>query len=816
MYLTLKQHDQFRTLLMGFEVPFRSYVAQRVVETFGDRAHFENILINKNATLSPSDPAFLRQTLPSICTAKKLGQMYDKFVNAYKNIDKTIIPMEADVPTVGNLNIVTFSFLNVFSPLYDLFGSYADFCKLAEKYRFARNKLDHPGCKTLDESDLVPVLSFVKDVCSFLEDNYFKQKNKIAILSEVEILQNRKIVIPIEKNNFADMPYGESRIVCRDMEIAALKQFIYGKPDDLRKRHSCCIFGYGGVGKTALALEVLKEIVQDIQDNSVLCEYAPKYVFFFSAKKKRLDISQSNGKIIEKVLYKHFSNAEELCSLIFSSLQRTTLKGFHDEGLIIVDNLEALSEQERKEIKQFIELQTPAEMQFILTSRNSEDYEQNIKLSGFEQESGHNFVQQYIQENALDISLTNQEINELLLLSKGNTLVLVLCLRRLSQRLSNMSGLIAEFSSDNAWRNLRSNLNNIPGNAYEVISEFMFEDTFEEIEMVFSHDMSVFYKILKIFAVLQGDSVDLNTICLLSKENYTKVEAIADTLCNYLILEKSCGQYSLNKFAEKYIINRFMPDASTYEELSSQIQHRERQIQQALSKLQNDIRQRPELAKIMSDWYIVTDSDKITAATMYRLYGDAKRECSMDSRLKAEAVFEELIVQSNEAESITAHPFIKFQKARILQVIDRSKILDEVHTNEIKKSFQKAIFTIKTVEQYSIIQQTKSYASLLWLYGQYLADNNDNDGAVRYLEESKNAFEKLNKIDQEYYQCITKLGTVYLNYYNEDRTRRLQYLRLAREISMSLPKSAKKLGKASSYATQLKFELQKYGSYKNM
>ena len=223
----------------------------------------------------------------------------------------------------------------------------------------------------------------------------------------------------------------------------------------------------------------------------MLCEYAPKYVFFFSAKKKRLDISQSNGKIIEKVLYKHFSNAEELCSLIFSSLQRTTLKGFHDEGLIIVDNLEALSEQERKEIKQFIELQTPAEMQFILTSRNSEDYEQNIKLSGFEQESGHNFVQQYIQENALDISLTNQEINELLLLSKGNTLVLVLCLRRLSQRLSNMSGLIAEFSSDNAWRNLRSNLNNIPGNAYEVISEFMFEDTFEEIEMVFSHDMSV-------------------------------------------------------------------------------------------------------------------------------------------------------------------------------------------------------------------------------------------------------------------------------------------------------------------------------------
>ena len=801
---------------MGFELPFRSYVAQRVVETFADSASFESTLMSKKSVLTPSDPAFLRQTLPSMCTPKKIGQIYDKFVNAYNNIDKTIISTEADVPTVGNLNIVTFSFLSIFTPLYDLFGSYADFCMLAEKFRFARNKLDHPGCKTLEENDLVPVLSFVKDVCVFLDDIYFKQKDKKSILNEIEILQNRKTVIPIEKHNFSDMPYGESRIVCRDSEIALLKQFIYGKPDDLRKRHSCCIYGYGGVGKTALALEVLKEVVQDLQDNNTLCEYNPQYVFFFSAKKRRLDISQSNGKIVEKNLYKHFSNAEELRMLVFSSLQRTTLRGVHDEGLIIVDNLEALSEQDRKEIKQFIELQTPTEMQFILTSRNSEDYEQNIKLSGFEQDSGHDFVQQYIQENALDLSLTTSEINEILSLSKGNTLVLVLCLRRLSQRLSNMSGLVSEFSSDNAWRNLRSNLNNIPGNAYEVISEFMFEDTFEEIENVFPNDMQVFYKILKIFAVLQGDGVDLNTICLLSKENYTKVEAIADTLCNYLILEKNYEQYSLNKFAEKYIINRFMPDASTYEELSSNIQHRERQIQQALSKLHNDIKTRPELAKIMSDWYIVTDSDKITAATMYRLYGEAKRECSTDSRLKAEAILEDLVKQSNEAESITAHPFIKYQKARILQVIDRSKILDELHKNEIIKSFQKAIFTIKTVEQYSIIQKTKSYASLLWLYGQYLADNNDNEGAIRYLEESKIAFEKLGSKDQEYYQCITKLGTVYLNYYNEDRTRRLNFLKLAREISISLPKSAKRLGKASSYASQLKFELQKYGSYKNM
>ena len=49
------------------------------------------------------------------------------------------------------------------------------------------------------------------------------------------------------------MPYGESRIVCREHEIQKIKNFVYGNPDDLRKQHSFCIYGYGGVGKTARA-----------------------------------------------------------------------------------------------------------------------------------------------------------------------------------------------------------------------------------------------------------------------------------------------------------------------------------------------------------------------------------------------------------------------------------------------------------------------------------------------------------------------------------------------------------------------------------
>lgn len=410
------------------------------------------------------------------------------------------------------------------------------------------------------------------------------------------------------------------------------------------------------------------------------------------------------------------------------------------------------------------------------------------------------------------MELTEDEIKELLSLSKGNTLVLVLCLRRLSQRLSSISGLKAEFSSANAWRNIRKTLENIPGDVYEVISSFMFKDTFEEMEKVFAEDINLFYKILNIFAVYQEGSVDLNTICILSKEAYPKVESVVDSLCNYLILEKKKEQYFLNDFAEKYIIDRFMPDSLTYESLSAEIGKRKRQIQQELEQLKKDIANRPELNKILQDWQIITDSDRIAAAKMYKQYGEARKECSRDKKWHVQVVLEEFWKVCQEVENVTAHPYIKYQKARILRLIDDSKLLEETHMEEIELAYRDAIFTIKVVEQYASIGQTKSYASLLWQYGQYLSDNQKLEDAIRYLEDSQTVFEGLKTADETYFQCISKLGKKYLEYFEQDQERRGEYLRRAQIICNKLQCNRKRLGKAQGYANILKQELQKYGN----
>ena len=811
MYLTIKQHDMFRTLLMGFEIPFRAYIADVVVSNYNED-EFESQMDSKKSLLSHTSPPFLRNVLPNACAKRTLKLTYTKFQTAKTSVEE-IVTEDIDIPMVGALNLVTFALTENFGNIYSLFGTYNTYCDLAEKYRYARNKLDHPGCRTLEDAHLVPVLSFVKDICHFMADKYFLQKTKEQLLAEVNALQQRKLTIPLEKHNFSDMPYGESRIVCRENEIQKIKNFVYGNPDDLRKQHSFCIYGYGGVGKTALVLEVLKQIVRDIQDQTTTNEYEPQYILFFSAKKRKLSIASETGKLIEQQTRHHFETADELISLILSELCIDNLKKFKKDGLIVIDNLETLSLEERQKIKNFVETKTPSEMQFILTSRNSEEYETNFKLGGFDLEEGKLFIDSYNEENTLEIVFEEGEKEQLISFSKGNTLVLVLSLRRLSRKLVTIKSLDLEFSSTNAWHSLRSAISTSPSNTFEVVAEFMYKDTFEHIEKAFCGNTELFYKVLKVFAVIQNSSTDVNTICLLTNAPYPKVEEVIDVLCNFLIIEKKDTQYYLNDFAEKYIVGRFLPDAETYNSLSSEILARQRNVQNSLRKLEEDMRSRPYLSNIMRDWLIITDIDRITAAKMHQMYGDIKQICDRAGRFLVEGAVENLLVAAKEAESVTAHPYIKYQKARRLQVVDNSNVLQEKHILEINKSFSDAIFAIKTIEQYSSIQQTKSYASLLWLFGQYLADCKDYVNAMRYLEESKMSFEEQSITDQEYYQCVAKLGTLYLDYYIEDMSARKIYLRKARAIEKSLSTVWQSLGKARSFVGQLRVRLRAFGQY---
>lgn len=815
MYLTVNQHDRLRTIIMNFEIPFRSYISTLLIKKYSSLSDFHT------AVLSIPVPANASQLLKS-----EIGKIKSKPELIYNQMDMTIISMknkivtnDIDVPNVAALVALTCFFSCEFKDLINCFSDYDTYYIQLEKYHYVRNKLEHPGCKTLEYQDMTITLNFVSDVCTYIgifNMDCFWDKMEDEIYKEIKALETLRIRMPVTVNNFDEMPLLDRRIVGRDSEIVKIKEFIYGIPGALRKKSSLCIYGYGGLGKTALVTETIKSIIKDVLDDTTINSYIPEFILFFTAKEEFIDISLTSGNIQKKTYKQNFISCKDLENKIYKKLEIKSFDNFHKKGIIVVDNLETLSNIERDNVKTFIESMSPNEIQYIITSRNEEAYEARMKIDGFEEDNGRLFIEEYILENELELELENRDIQLLLDISKGNTLVLVLCLRRLSRKLATVEGLITDLSQMSSVKGMQSEFGQLPSNGYEIISEFMFKNTFIEIEKVFIKQKDFLVSLLKIFAVYPHENIDIFTICMLMKSDYNKIEPYITILCRYLILERKGETYSLNNFAEKYIVQRFLPDTETYEKLSMQIILSMKEINDELQQLDSDLQTNSKVQKILEDWAIEYDGDRIAAAKAYRLYQDVNVDCQKGTKFFVENAYDDAIGKLKLIEKTTMHPYVKYQKARILKLIDKTCQIKDIK-KEINKTFIDCIWTIKTNTIYTKIKSTKTYASILWIYGNFLYDEDNIKDAIRYLEESSNNFETLGIMDKDYYQCLTLLGSAYLD--NFKITKEKAYFDRSLGISDKLFKDKDKYASdlnTKGYATNLRntlFRIKKECNY---
>lgn len=316
---------------------------------------------------------------------------------------------------------------------------------------------------------------------------------------------------------------------------------------------------------------------------------------------------------------------------------------------------------------------------------------------------------------------------------------------------------------------------------------------------------SVLYKLTK------GDAPDTEQM---NRRVSKLIEEAMVLLCKYLIVSKLNNNYTLNEFAEKYIILRFLPDKETFLTLSNEITASTRRIQQELDDLTAQIESNPSLKKIMSDWHIFMEGDKIAAAKAIKLYGDVRNECRK-GRFFAESALDDTRRTFDEIEKTTMHPYIKYQKARILQMIQQSGYVAEDFSSDQINAFKEAIWIIKTNPQFNIIQQTKSYASVLWLLGYQLIqidETNNRLEAEKYFEDSKEAFENLKIRDKEYYQCVSHMARNCLEIYK--LTKKVPYLRQSRRLCELLRQDRNKYdGTTWRFASQLRDELLQYGKF---
>ena len=162
MYLTTAQHDRLQTLVSGFEIPFRSFVASEICNAYPTEASF-SLEIIKRPSFTNGNQYY--QTINSELGKIKAnpGKCYSLLRNSVEAKAKQIIVNEIDVPNVATIIVLSVVFRELFSGFLLKYNDDNTYLCQAFKFKYVRNKLDHRGCKTLETLDLSVTLDFISN-----------------------------------------------------------------------------------------------------------------------------------------------------------------------------------------------------------------------------------------------------------------------------------------------------------------------------------------------------------------------------------------------------------------------------------------------------------------------------------------------------------------------------------------------------------------------------------------------------------------------------------------------------------------------------
>ncbi|HEY9186403.1 MAG TPA: NB-ARC domain-containing protein [Ignavibacteria bacterium] len=258
---------------------------------------------------------------------------------------------------------------------------------------------------------------------------------------------SRELYIKTSANNISELFYLDSESLsikplnidikiskngtCHNLPSQDYKEFI-GRKKELELLNSAILHprhfitaldGIGGVGKSAISLELCNKILEAQKDEDIYFEF----IIWVSAKTTKLE----NGKIIK--LTQSFEHLAQLLDTILDVLSFSEYKNFdykiktklvcelleQTKALIILDNLETVKKDNLQLIWDFIN-KIPVPSKVLLTSREYHyDVSQHVSINKLSDDDAREFIVKYCLNIGLDYTKIENYASQISSLSSG-------------------------------------------------------------------------------------------------------------------------------------------------------------------------------------------------------------------------------------------------------------------------------------------------------------------------------------------------------------------------------------------------------------
>lgn len=721
MYISVEKSHELDKIIKTNEVALRSFIADILIQEYDNHSKFELAL----RSISISDQVIYSKRFQSKLKGfiARSNLIFKQVTQCKKSLDSSTY--DNDVPYVSELIELLLIFFNSNFSDKDItknFSSLEEFHYCCSLYHRSRNNLSHPASRPISITDANKVVYFIENIISSLPDKYFWYHHKSKIKKDIVKFRESDINEGPKFNNLNYAASTHKNLLCREGIIKHLYDSLMG--NDIRQRlaGSVVLYGYGGVGKTAITTEFLYRIVRDIKDGS----YSNiEYLLFFSSKDEYLRENTTTGELYIDTFKPEFSTLEELQKLICTALELQDVKEISQKrgrGLIAIDNIENICDEEKVKIINFIK-SLPRTVQFIVTSRNEEACEEKIHVEEFKEDSlGLEFVSELIESDNLDIDIENEKIKEILNISKGNSLIIVQVLNIIDRKVSSFEEIIISLGS------MRSKNS-------EMIANFMYKNTFDS---ALNHLELSGYPVRLAMQVisLYDEKIELYSISKLAKIEVSYSERMCNYLLERLILKKTGEYYELNEFAKRFVFIKLLPDRFELAKLRDKIRNHKERMNKKLSELDGTLKKNSILHTNVLEWQPRNYIDKIVIAELFSLYGEAIKCVGRKDKKN----YERYLKEFDDHSFVTNHPYVPLQKARLLKEGIRNFYeKDKSILTQVEHLYEEAIESIEYDYRYLI--GTKAHASLLMLFGVFLCEHLKQEGrAIRFLEDAKSYY----------------------------------------------------------------------------